>query len=119
MNKESKNLKEAQKRFEKACKNKNPREIAIASAEILIYDKKKMKEMTEIFIQGRKLLEFIKKTTKFQELENLTHRQIRSLVIRKWKEIKQRDNIELSKLAEKIIIRAMTGVLFDNQIKRE
>lgn len=106
----SKNLKEAQERFKKACKDKNHKEIAIASAETLIHDKKKMKEMTESFIQGRKLLEFIKKTVKPQELEKLTRRQIRSLVIKKWKEIKRRDNIELSKEAERITIKAMTSV---------
>ena len=113
----SKSLKEAQKRFEKACKNKNPREIAIASAEILIYDKKKMKEMTESFIQGWKLLEFIMKTTKFWELEKLSRKQIRDLVVRKWKEVKKRDNLELSKEAERIIIKAVASAFFNGQAK--
>ncbi len=112
MSKKSKNLKEAQERFKKACKDKNPKEIAIASAETLIHDKKKMEEMTESFIQGSKLLEFIKKTVQPQELEKLTRRELRSLVIKKWKEIKRRDNIELSKEAERITIKAMTSALF-------
>lgn len=57
----SKNLKEAKKRFKKACENKDPFEIAIASVEILIYDKKHSNAL------AHKLTRALKKSKREQE----------------------------------------------------
>lgn len=46
MAKLSKNLKEAKERLKRALKNKDPKEIAIASTEILIHDKKRLDAFT-------------------------------------------------------------------------
>lgn len=54
MTKLSKNLKEAQTRLKRALKDKNPKEIAIASAEILIYDKKRSDALTRKLIKALK-----------------------------------------------------------------
>ncbi len=66
----------------------------------------------ESVIQGLKLIKLIQDTVASKKLEKLTRRQLRSLVIRKWKEIKNRDNVELDKETERIVIETITDVFF-------
>lgn len=66
----------------------------------------------ESFIQGCKLLEFIEKTVESKELEKLNRKQLRSLVIQKWKEIKKREHVELDKESERVVIKAITNAFF-------
>ena len=63
-------------------------------------------DFAESFVQTDKLISFIRETVEFKKLEKLNRRQLRSLVIQKWEEIKKRDAIELSRKAERIIINA-------------
>ena len=56
MAKLSKNLKEAKERMKRALKNKNHKEIAMASVEILIYDKKRSDALTRKLIRGLRKL---------------------------------------------------------------
>jgi len=109
--KRSKNLKEAKERFKKACKNKDPEEIAIASAEILIYDKEHSDVLVCAFMFGLPVLEKIK-----INLSKLDSRQIRNFVIQEWevfknKKKKEKDKFKLSEEQEKRVINAVAHAL--------
>lgn len=114
MAKLSKNLKEAEERFEKACKNNDPEEIAIASAEILMYDKKHLDVLAyQLMLAGP----ILKKLEAGEvELSKLNSRQIRAFVIQEWEALKDRkknkkEKIKLSKEQEKRVINGSARAL--------
>lgn len=73
-------------------------------------------DFEEVFKWGNRSLEFIQKTVSSRELEKLNRKQLRALVVKKWKEIKLRDiirdGIELSQKSERIIIKTITDAFF-------
>lgn len=66
----------------------------------------------ESFLQGRKLLELIEETVESKELEKLNRRQLRSLVIQKWKEVKKKERVKLNEKSERAVIKAITDAFF-------
>lgn len=116
----SKNLKEAEERFKKGCENKDHEEIASASAEILIYDKKHSDVLVYSIMFGFPVLEKIKADG--IDISKLNSRQIRSFVVREWevfkdKRRKQKDKLKLSEEQEKRVISTVAHAL--REIKKE
>jgi hypothetical protein len=120
MAKLSKNLKEAEKRFEKALKNHDSEEIAIASAEILMYDKKYSSVLTcQLMLAGRILKKLEAGEVKPSKLNS---RQIRAFVIQEWETMKsrkksQKGKIDLSEEQERRVISGLARAL--RKLKKE
>ncbi len=82
---------------------------------LVVFGEKRVEgfDFGESAIQGLKLIELIHKTVEPKELEKLNRRQIRSLVVQKWEEIKKKDSVELDKETERIVIENITVALFE------
>lgn len=120
MAKRSKNLKEAEERFKKACENKDPKEIAIASAEILIYDKKHSDVLVYGLMFGFPVLEKIRVNE--IDISKLSSWQIRGFIIKEWKIFKDerkenKKEVKLSKEQERRVINAVSHAL--REIKKK
>lgn len=118
--KRSKTLEEAKERFIQGCKNQNPKEIAIASFEILLHDKKRLDVLNYELWFSHSLLEKIEADN--IDISKLSARQIRNFVIQEWKEFKskrerQNERIDLSEEQEKEVIRGVSSAL--RKIKKE
>lgn len=112
--KRSKNLKEANERFIQACKNEDPKEIAIASVEILMHDKKRFDIFAYELILGLSVLEKIE-VDKIN-VSKLNSQQIKNFVIQEWKKFKvkkekQKESINLSEEQEKKVINTVADVI--------
>ncbi len=104
MPKLSKNLKEARERLKRALKNKDYKEIAIASLKIAILDPKHSETLVQIFM----LAGAVNKELSFFEMSKLTHKELKDFVQKKRIETRER---ELPKEQEEQIVKLLTGAL--------
>lgn len=107
----SKNLKQAKERFIQGCKDEKPKEIAIASVEILLHDKKRFDVLAYELWFGHSVLEKIE--VEKINVSQLSSQKFRNFVAQEWEEFKkeQEEKIDLSEEQEKEVINGVTDVI--------